>query len=100
MKANQLYKQYRATGGTLCFKEWANQILPPQNYNATGSAFATTKPITDSLLLERDKLLRAAGYKDALSDEYILGMPKNVVLIAGIAVAATVLGFIIYKKSN
>lgn len=100
MNANQLWKQYKKQGGTLPFKQWASESLPEQNFNATGSAFATEKPITDSLLNERDKLLRAAGYKDTLSNEYILGIPKNAVFITGIALAAIVVGFIIYKKSK
>lgn len=97
--ANQLYKEYKKSGGTLSFKDWMND--QKKEYKATGSGnIPMNKPLSDSINQTLDSLHRQAGYKDTLSEEYILGIPKNVVYMIGIVLTVSIAGYIIYQHKG
>lgn len=97
--ANEEWRLYKKDGGELSFKEWLNDRK--KNYKATGSGeMPSNKPLSDSIRQTLDDLHRQAGFKDELSDEYVLGMPKNVVIIAAVIISVTIGAYLIYQHKS
>jgi hypothetical protein len=98
--ANQLYKDYRKEGGTLNFAGWINREKKKGFLNATGDVqIPLNQPLSDSISRTLDSMHRQAGYQDSLSNEYVLGVNRNVWIGIGI-VAAVGIGYLIYQKTK
>lgn len=87
--ANQRYKEFKANGGEMSFKDWVQQENERQFLNWTGS--------TDSLQAAVMDLHKAAGLKTELEQKYIFGIDRRYILAGGIALAL-IGGFIILKN--
>lgn len=98
--ANQLYKEYKAGGGTLSFKKWIDREKKKNFMNAIGdfgNEVPMNKPLTDSIQRTLDELHREGGYQDTLNKKYILGVNRNVMI--GIGVVSVIgIGYLIYKQ--
>lgn len=92
--ANQRYKEYKASGGDMSFKNWVQQENELQFLNLTGGGFA---PSTDSLQAAITDLRKQAGLKTELEHKYIFGIDRRYILAGGI-VLVLVGGFIIFKN--
>lgn len=100
MGANQLYKKYKADGGTLGFKEWITREKKKRFVNFDGNAvIPENKSLTDSLQKTLDSIHRKAGLKTDLENKYILGIHRGVWIGLGVALVVTT-GVIIYKKTR
>lgn len=98
--ANQLYKEYKRSGGSLSFAEWIDREKKKGFVNAigdSGNEIPVNKPLTDSIQKTLEQLHREAGYQDSLNKNYILGVNRNVMI--GIGVVAVIgISYLIYKK--
>jgi ABC-type dipeptide/oligopeptide/nickel transport system permease subunit len=93
--ANSEYRKYKREGGKLTFREWITQIKSGQ-LNYTGTA-PVNKPLTDSLNQVLSKIRGTDKLQTDLSNRYILGIDKNILIIAGVT-AVVIGGIIVYKN--
>jgi hypothetical protein len=96
MTANQAFKNYRKSGGTLPFAQWMDREKRKGFLNAIGSV-PTNRPLTDSIQQTLDEMHREGGYQDTASNDYILGVNKWIWIGLGVT-AAAVIGFTVYQK--
>lgn len=98
MTANQLYREYKKSGGTLTFAAWLSREKKKQFVNATGDqVIPENQPLKDSIAKTLDEMHRMAGYQDSLGSNYILGIHKYVWYGAG-AIAGVAVGYLVYQK--
>lgn len=92
--ANQRYKEYKASGGDMSFKDWIQRENELQFLNLTGSGFVAS---SDSLQTAISDLHKTAGLKTELEHKYIFGIDRRY-LIAGSIALVLIGGFLIYKN--
>lgn len=89
--ANQRYKEYKASGGNMSFKNWVQRENEIQFLNWTGA--------TDTLQAAVMDLHKQAGLKTELEHKYIFGIDRRY-LIAGSIALVLIGGFLIYKNAK
>lgn len=96
--ANQLYREYKAGGGTLVFKDWMQREKEKKflDFNNTQTV-PVNKPLNDSIQNVLNKMQADAGYKTDLENKYIFGVNKKVWIGVGIGLVVIVGIVIIYN---
>lgn len=94
--ANQRYKEYKANGGDMSFKNWVQQENELQFLNLTGGSFVAS---SDSLQNAITNLHKDAGLKTELEHKYIFGIDRRYIM-AGSIVLVLLGGFLIYKNAK
>lgn len=92
--ANQRYKEYKANGGNMSFKNWVNEENKLQFLNLTGNEFNISN---DSLQNTITDLHKEAGLKTELQHNYIFGIDRRYVIAGSIALIV-IGGFLIFKN--
>lgn len=99
--ANQTWKELKAKGETtLDFLPWLKREKTKgfKNFDG-GTEIPVNKPLNDSIQKVIGELHTTGGLKTKAGQDYILGIPKKVLIGAGI-VAVVITAVIIYKKTR
>lgn len=96
--ANSLYREYKKDGGKLTFREWITREKGVAK-NFTGATAPLNKPLTDSLDKTLAQIRGTNNLQTNLQNKYVLGIDKNLLIIAGVTLVV-VGGIIVYKKMS